>query len=205
MQIIQNHSSRDYSQSSTFGSTYNSTTYQFWVDLIHRHVLFQIHKVRQFSWELEVLYMIENNTVKMVVIIDGKYDREEPHGRHCLHAVIGYKTGLILFSTKASSSQRQNGFNRNPFEADEETNAIYHSRCKHMESDGTYGGTANSMDWITGEAAVKKLFEVGLTPQMIMDGKKLFIVVASCFFNHVFSIKIFTFFVFFVFLIYSRW
>tara|TARA_B110000091_G_scaffold179377_1_gene195591 strand:- start:2186 stop:3688 length:1503 start_codon:yes stop_codon:yes gene_type:complete len=180
--ILQNISSRAYSKASTNGSSFNSNTYQTWVDLIHRHVVYLNHNIRQLVWELEVLWMIKNNTVKLVTIIDSKYDQEEPVGRHCVHAVVAHRSGLILYSAKASMTQRQRGFNRNPFENDPETNKLYETQCKHMDPNGTYSGTANSLDWITGQAAVKKLFECGLTPQMIMDCKCGVSIVFGCIF-----------------------
>ena len=138
MYIIQNLSATKYSDSNTNGSSYNTNTYQKWVKLVHRHVIYMNHNIRQLVWELEVQNMIDKNTMKFVTIIDSKYDQEEPTGRHCIHAVIGYATGLILFSAKASMSQRQNGFNTHPFEHDDELRKIYDSGCKYMDEGGTY-------------------------------------------------------------------
>ena len=171
MYIIQNLSATKYSDSNTNGSSYNTNTYQKWVKIVHRHVIYMNHNIRQLVWELEVQNMIDKDTNLLVNIIDSKYDQEEPTGRHCIHAVIGYVTGLILFSVKGSMGQRQNGFNTHPFEEDNELRKIYDSRCKYMDVDGTYGGTANSLDWVTGQAAIEKLYTCGLTPRFIMDGE----------------------------------
>ena len=168
--IYQNHTAGDYSNSSTLGSSYNATTYQGWVDLVHRHVIFHNHKIRQLFYELEVALLVHKRSVQFTSIIDAKFDQQKPNGKHCIHALLGFSTKGILHSVRASLQQRTNGFNRHPFINDEETRTLYNSGCEHMHGEGgTYEGTADSLDWITGQALVKKVFQAGFLPRFIMD------------------------------------
>ena len=171
--IIEGGTFSEYKKQFPHDHNYNSSTYQTWVDLVHRHTLGLVHEVRQFAWELEVQMMTEANTLRIITIIDSKWDYPKPHGKHCINGCVSYRSHLLLTSVRLSSTQRARGYNRNPMEDDKELTAMLdlHACACIKEGENTYGGTADSMDFYTAEVIIARILKAGLVPQFIMDGK----------------------------------